>query len=155
MRKPAPAGRPRSPVRPRTAKAAAPDIGETEFHLQAADLLRRGIPPTAGFFFHVPNQGKRSVQTGALFKGMGMLPGMTDLVLVAAPTLDPPDMTSTVGFLELKVGKGKLSTDQETIRDLCRSMFIPWAEARTLAEVEAFARQFYATFGVTFRARVQ
>lgn len=155
MRKPAPAGRPRSPVRPRSAKAAAPVMGETEFHLQAADLLRRGIPPEAGFFFHVPNQGKRSVQTGALFKGMGMVPGMTDLVLVARPTLDPADMTSTVGFLELKAGKGKLSTDQETVRDLCQSMFIPWGEARTLAEVETFARAFYAPFGVRFRVRVQ
>lgn len=155
MRTPAPAGRPRSPVRPRTAKVAVPAIGETEFHLQAADLLRRGIPPTAGFFFHVPNQGKRSVQTGALFKGMGMLPGMTDLVLVAVIRHPDTVTVAPVGFLELKAGKGKLRPDQETFRDLCQALGIPWAEARTLAEVEAFARDFYLAFGVTFRARVQ
>lgn len=146
------------PDRPRRARVRTPvhtPSGETEFHLMAADLLRRGVPPGGGFFFHVPNQGKRSVVTGGLFKGMGMLPGMTDLVLAAATDHPTAGHIGAVGFLELKAGKGKLRPDQEAFRDLCHALRIPWGEARTLEEVEAFARRFYEGFGLRFRASVQ
>lgn len=150
MRKPAPPARPRSRATPKP-PAASLEQGETSFHLQAAALLRLGVPPGAGFWFHVPNQGKRSLATGQLFKAMGLLPGMTDLVLVAKVP-NGSQFVGCVGFLELKVGTGKLSRDQETFRDLCLGLGIPWGVARTLAEVEAFAREFYAAFGLKFRA---
>lgn len=130
---------------------ARPFASETEFHLCAADLLRRGVPPGGGFFLHVPNQGKRSRVTGALFKGMGMLPGVTDLILVSGQK----GGGGRVAFLELKHGKGKLRPDQIAFRDMCRVLGIMWGEARTLEEVEAFAREFYAGAGLQFRASVQ
>lgn len=119
-------------------------MSELEFHLQAMNLLRLGIRPEDGFAFHVPNQGKRSLVTGGLFKGMGMLPGMTDLILVARD--------GRVAFLELKRpdGKGKLRPDQEAFRDRCASLGIKWGSARTLDEVADFARAFY---GLSFRVR--
>lgn len=129
--------------------------GETEFHLMAADLLRRGVPPGRGFFFHVPNQGKRSRATGGLFKGMGMLPGVADLVLVCVTVTPGGGLHGAVAFLELKHGRGKLNPDQETFRDLCQALGVMWGEARTLEEVEAFARRFYEGFGAKFRATVQ
>lgn len=150
MRKPAPSARPRSRGAPRP-KVPAPT--ETAFHLQAAALLRLGVPAGGGFWFHVPNQGKRSPAVGQLFKGMGMLPGLSDLVLVAAVTLSNGTRAALVGFLELKAGNGKLSSDQEDFRDLCLALGVPWGEARTLAEVEDFARSFYQAAGLQFRAR--
>lgn len=118
----------------------------------AADLLRRGIPPGAGFFYHVPNQGRRSIAGHMVTKGMGMIPGLSDLVLVAKVATG-----AETGFLELKRpdGKGRLRKGQEDFRDLCQGLAIPWAMAANLQEVEAFARRFYEDRGHAFRARVQ
>lgn len=141
-----------SPRRAAWAASNGPAV-ELELHLQAADLLRRGVPAGGGFFFHPPNQGKRSLTTGGLFKGMGMMPGLTDLVLVAAAR----DGVGRCAFLELKRpdGKGALSPAQVQFRDLCNALGIMWGEAKTLAEVEAFARKFYEACGFKFRASVQ
>lgn len=127
-------------------------------------MLRLGIKPDAGFFFHVANQGKRSPAVGNLFKGMGMLPGVTDLVLVRSPLLVPRPRrimpegltappSSTVGFLELKRpdGSGALNKGQVEFRDMCKRLGVPWAEASSLEQVAAFAREFY---GAGFTARV-
>ncbi len=151
MRKPAPAARPRSRATPRP---SVPDMGETEFHLQAAGLLRLGVPP-GGFWFHVPNQGKRSKATAGLFKGMGLLAGVTDIVLVAGPVMTGAD--GSVAFLELKRpnGKGRLREGQAEFRDMCQALGIAWAEVSSLKGVETFARAFYARHGLTFRATAQ
>ena len=84
-----------------------------------------------------------------------MLPGMTDIVLVASVSLSNGNTAAFVAFLELKAGKGSLNADQIGFRDLCQALRIPWGEARTLAEVEAFARSFYEGLGLQFRARAQ
>lgn len=147
------------PDRPRRARVRPPvhtPSGETEFHLMAANLLRQGVPPGGGFWFHVPNQGKRSKATAGLFKGMGLLAGVTDIVLVSGQ----PGGGGRVAFLELKAkdakGRdGKLSKPQEDFRDMCKALGIMWGEARTLEEVEAFAREFYEGAGLKFRASVQ
>lgn len=117
-------------------------------------MLRLGIKPTAGFFFHVANQGKRSPVVGNLFKGMGMLPGVTDLVLVRArPDAHGSTQCAFVGFLELKRpdGTGALNKGQVEFRDMCKRLGVPWAEASSLEQVAAFAREFY---GAGFTARV-
>lgn len=147
------------PARPRRARVRPPvhaPAGETEFHLMAANLLRQGVPPGGGFWFHVPNQGKRSKATAGLFKGMGLLPGVTDIVLVSGQK----GGGGRVAFLELKAKdargrEGKLNPAQVEFRDMCRALGIMWGEARTLEEVEAFAREFYAGAGLKFRASVQ
>lgn len=113
-----------------------PWASETEFHLAVANLLRLGIAPGGGFFFHVPNQGKRSRATGGLLKGMGMLTGVSDLVLV-------PRIPRPAGFLELKHGDGSLRKGQREFRDMCAAQGFPWAEARDLDEVARFAARVY------------
>lgn len=150
MRKPAPPARPRSRAIPRL---KVPAMGETEFHLQVANLLRLGVPPGGGFWFHVPNQGKRSKATAGLFKGMGLLAGVTDIVLVSGQ----PGGGGRVAFLELKAptGKCRLREGQEEFRDMCQALGIEWAEENSLAGVEAFARRFYEGAGLKFRASAQ
>ncbi len=56
---------------------------------------------------HIPNEGKRSVVTGAQLKRAGMRPGFPDLFL-------PYSRGKYHGlFIEMKYGNGKTSADQE------------------------------------------
>ena len=56
---------------------------------------------------HIPNEGKRSVVTGAQLKRAGMRPGFPDLFL-------PLPRGKYHGlFIEMKYGNGKTSSDQE------------------------------------------
>ena len=62
----------------------------------------RGLP-----IVHIPNEGKRSVVTGAQLKRAGMRPGFPDLFL-------PRPMGKYHGlFIEMKYGNGKTTADQE------------------------------------------
>ena len=55
---------------------------------------------------HIPNEGKRSVVTGAQLKAMGMQRGFPDLFVPLAR------MGYHGLFIEMKYGKGKLSDPQ-------------------------------------------
>lgn len=159
MRKPAPPARPRSLATPRPAVRSG--ISETEFHLSAARLLRLGVPPE-GFFYHVPNQGRRSIAGHQMTTAMGMIPGLTDLVLAATiPHVSDLALGQTIrvtatAYLELKRpdGTGKLRPAQVAFRDFCQARGIPWGEAKSLEEVAAFARQFYESLGLQWKARL-
>ncbi len=150
------AGRRPPPVPRMTAAdlAALQGSSETEFHLSVAEYLRRALPPPT-WFFHVPNQGRRSIAGHQVTVAMGMLPGMTDIVLVRNPLpfLDPTG-GCPYGFLELKRpdGKGRLSKPQEDFREFCEARAIPWGEAKSLAEVETFVRLWLIRLGLEPRA---
>lgn len=90
--------------------------------------------------------------TGVLFKGMGMLPGLSDLVLVATN-----EGRVAVGFCELKRpdGKGSLSPDQQAFRDLVQGLGLPWRETTTLDGVSAWATEVLGLVGLKFKAAVQ
>jgi hypothetical protein len=121
---------------------------EDPFHFQVCGLLRAGYPTGAGFWFHVPNEGKRSIAGHQKMIAMGMVQGMTDFVLVCA---------GRVAFLELKRpdGKGRLSKKQEDFRDLCKALGLPWTMAEDLEAAEAFIREFVESCGCAFRARLR
>jgi hypothetical protein len=144
---------PRGPRRATIPAALTNGLSETEIHLMAANVFRLAIPAKSGFFYHVPNQGKRSPQTGQLFKSMGMIPGLTDFVLVAFG----PRGNSDSGFLELKRPSvrnhkdGGLSDDQVEFRDFCSEHGLPWGLAYTMEEATTWAREFYVERGLEFR----
>jgi hypothetical protein len=54
-------------------------------------------------FFHVPNGGRRNAREAGRLKSFGVLPGVSDLVLV---------QKGKAFFLELKAPKGRLSESQ-------------------------------------------
>lgn len=140
----------RKPVFGRAALLKHGGIPSTEdpFHFQVCGLLRAGYPTGAGLWFHVPNEGKRSIAGHQKMIAMGMVPGMTDFVLVCA---------GRVAFLELKRpdGKGRKSKGQEQFQATCEALGLPWACAQSLEEAEAFIRQFVESCGCRFRARLQ
>lgn len=63
-------------------------------------------PNFQGLLFHVPNSAKRGVVEGAMFKRMGVVAGVPDLLFVY--------QSCTYAF-ELKGAKGKLSDSQKAI----------------------------------------
>lgn len=65
-------------------------------------LRLAGVPGLV--YFHVPNEGKRTTEEGAHLKRMGMLPGASDLILIA------PGLGSAA--LELKA-KGEKPTPEQ------------------------------------------
>jgi len=86
-----------------TTKAPAPI--ERQVHILLADTLRWSISP-GWVWFHCPNGELRNDATGALLKRMGVLPGVSDFILIGPPH-------GRVHVLELKRKGRKPNNDQE------------------------------------------
>lgn len=84
-------------------------------------------------YFSIPNSPRSKVAGGRL-KAMGMLAGAPDLCFVL------PD--STVCFLELKVGKNRLSEKQTDFAKRCKAIGVncasAWGLDQALAIIEAW-----------------
>lgn len=93
-------------------------------------------------FYHPANGGARSAVEGAILKSMGVKAGVADLAFVL------PD--GRAAFVELKAGKGSASPAQKRFRADCEMQGVPYAECRSLAEVEGTL----AAWGVAGRARI-
>lgn len=85
-------------------------------------------------WFHVANEVGNRVQKvfGAKLKAMGKLPGVADFVFVGP---------RCSGFLELKVGNGKLSKNQQIFQDWCGRLNIRHQVARNSGEAFFFIEQ--------------
>lgn len=93
-------------------------------------------------FFHTPNGGGRSKVEASILKSMGVRAGVADLCFILPG--------ARVGFIELKATNGTASTSQKTFRADCELQGVPYAECRSLAEVEGTL----AAWGLKSRARV-
>jgi hypothetical protein len=58
-------------------------MDELTIHRHVVAHLRRATPAVA--FFHVPNEGKRGPRARSLLHGMGVMPGVPDLIIVTPP----------------------------------------------------------------------
>lgn len=131
---------------------------ETELQMQCVALLKIAIPPEAGFAFHVPNQGKRTMVGHMLHKAMGMLPGFPDLALVAYLPVErmTTGMVAAMGVIELKKPgvadpRKLLTEDQIAFRAMCDLRGIPYLCANDAGQVMSWAAGFYHDFGHKFR----
>lgn len=111
---------------------------------QIAAFLQAAYPSLV--WFHPPNGGARSKVEGAIFKAMGVKPGVPDLVFVL------PD--GRAAFLELKAGRGRLSPAQEGFLARIDKLGCPWASVRSLAEAAHIIERWLAPFGCTAKARI-
>jgi len=75
---------------------------EQKLHIECIDALRRLAPDL--IVFHPANGGWRSERAGHLFKAMGVLPGVSDLIFCL------PD--GRFAAIELKAGKGQATAAQ-------------------------------------------
>lgn len=85
-------------------------------------------PKLQGLLFHVPNAAKRGVVEGAMFKRMGVVAGVPDLVFVY--------QSCTYAF-ELKGGKGKLSESQKLVHETWSSQGV---KVEIVKDVEEFVK---------------
>jgi hypothetical protein len=76
------------------------ETAEQEVVVEYCEL--KGIP-----IVHIPNEGKRSIVTGATLKRMGLRKGFPDLFVCLARG------TYHGLFIEMKYGKGKTSNEQK------------------------------------------
>jgi hypothetical protein len=81
-----------------------PGPSEFEIHCMVADYLRNGLAP-GWMWFHPANGELRNKATGGRLKRMGVVPGVSDIILHAAPY-------ATLHALELKRKGEKLRDDQ-------------------------------------------
>ena len=118
-----------TPARPPRRRA------QPEAALQRAivGLIRQVGIRGGGFVFHVPNGGKRSEIEAKIMKGMGVVAGISDLVLVVPPR------TAGIGgaevyFLECKAPGGSESPAQKAHGAACESVCAPRAVVETIEE---------------------
>lgn len=103
-----------------TAKVRRAD--ESELQMAIVAYVKLAAPKQ--MFFSIPNHGVRSRAGGAKQKAMGLRPGMPDLCFILA--------RNHVGFMELKVGKNKLSPAQEAFAVWCKDNLVPYAVVTNL-----------------------
>lgn len=118
---------------------------ELDIHRRVVAHLRR-----AGVcFFHVPNEGKRGPRARSLLHGMGVMPGIPDLVIVDPPRVggfpvlvpwsDGLGGRPAVGaVLELKSETGRASPEQREW--LAQFAARGWAAACTRGLDEAMSQ---------------
>lgn len=80
------------------------------------------------YLHHIPNGGHRSAVEAAIFKAMGVKPGVWDLFL-PVPTTRAPGL-----YLELKAGAGALTDHQVAFRDRQTRLGYTMVEIRALSE---------------------
>ena len=85
-----------------------------------AMVMERGT-----FMFAVPNGGYRSKTEAAIFAGLGVVPGMTDLVFFH---------NGRALCMELKAGRGRVSDNQTSAIERIERAGVPVAIIRTLPE---------------------
>jgi len=106
--------------------------------IQYADLV---LVPKGFDVIYTPNEGKRSWVQGAIRKKMGLRAGFPDIKILPNISKHP---NMVVGFMENKVGRGKLSDKQEQWRDRLIAKGYHWAEIRSFEDfIEAIKKWGY------------
>lgn len=113
---------------------------EDILQMQVARAL--GIVAPDLIWFHPANGGYRHPREAKKLKDMGVKPGIADLVFIL-----PPD--NAAAFIELKVGKNRLTESQAALQVQCGERGIPYAVCRSLDDVLSTLN----TWGVKTRAR--
>lgn len=81
---------------------------ETSLQISIIQWLDLACPDVLSF--HCPNGGARTVTEGAIFKQMGVRAGMPDIMMIWKG-----GQYTEYGAIELKAGKGKTSSSQDSM----------------------------------------
>jgi hypothetical protein len=113
---------------PRQRGTKPPLALEVATHIAIADLLRAAARPD-WWWSHIGHGGKRTVETGALLKRMGLRPGISDFLFY-----DPDGQER---WLELKRGPAPLSDGQLDFIGEMTKRNVTIEVARSYREAEA------------------
>jgi hypothetical protein len=84
-----------------------------------------------GAFFHVANGGKRAGREAKKFQGMGVFPGIADLMGYHR---------GRCFFLEVKTPTGTQSKAQKAFQEKCKEQKVPYEIVRSTEEAENAVR---------------
>lgn len=101
---------------------------EDDLQRFVVDLLRAKAFPDV-IWFHPPNGGGRSKAEAGIFKALGVLAGVADIVIIYAK--------APGAFLELKSSKGSLNASQKAFKARCEGLGLRYAVARSPEEASA------------------
>lgn len=104
-------------------KVQLPTPTENQIQIALIDRLKFAARKDA-VWFHIPNGGKRPPRQTALFKALGVMPGVADLVFIWP--------VRNILFLELKA-KGRTPSDEQLhFKDMVLPTGAAWAWADNL-----------------------
>lgn len=101
-----------------------------EHQIQCA--IHRFLTIEGIFHFAIPNGEKRDVRVGARLKEEGVLPGVSDLVLI---------LPGRVVFVEIKTSTGRLSPAQKAFREAVQGLGHSYVVWRSLDDCIDFLMQ--------------
>lgn len=104
-----------------TAPALIP-VAEDQIHIAILEWLRAVLP--GALVVHVPNGGRRGKREAGLFKRLGVVAGIPDLIVFMDGAF--------VFALEVKAPRGVVSKAQESIHTLMRSLGFHVAVVRSI-----------------------
>jgi hypothetical protein len=99
---------------------------EQRLQIELVNTLRAIAPPLEFMCFHVPNGGYRTPREAAIFKALGVIPGIPDLVCLWS--------AGRVGFIELKAHNGALTNIQGRTHAFLRGMGFQVAVVRSVEQ---------------------
>ena len=119
---------------------------EQALHRACAQFLDIALPSDS-VWFHPPNGGARSPVEAAIFKGLGVKPGVPDLVIVHRGRFIA---------IELKSEDGRLTPAQKAMHERLRLAGAVVTTAKSLEELQDFLGQIIplrASLGDQFRLK--
>ena len=129
---------------PPTRRMRAPGR-ESTLHFSVAAFMRRAWPEDLPWW-HTPNGELRDKRTAAKLKGMGVLRGVPDIIVLLP--------NGQAGFIELKKADGTSSDDQVEFRDKVLALHCGYATCRSMEEVQAALSRWLGMFGRKLRASI-
>lgn len=107
---------------------------EQQIHRSIVQFIRTAYPKL--IVFHPANGGARSHVEGAILKGLGVLAGTPDLVIVMPG--------GRVGFMEVKAKAGRVEQSQRDFADKCNDLGAAWCVVRSIEDVQQTLREWLA-----------
>jgi len=106
---------------------------EESLQIAIVSYFKMQYPKFKDNLFHVANEGKRTAYYARKMADMGLLHGVSDLILV----LDK------VYFIELKTPKGRLSPYQKNFQSMCLNQGHSYKVIRSVQEFTAFCNYIF------------
>lgn len=107
---------------------------EDQLQKEVVKYLRLQYPGV--LFFHCPNGGKRNVIEAAKFKTMGVLPGVSDLII------PEPNKYYNGLIIELKVGSNKPTDSQKDFMSKMEergwAVFVCWNLMEAIVKIDSY-----------------
>lgn len=108
-------------------------VSEHQIQAQIISYFNQSYPTLRKCLFHVQNKASNSIE-GAKFKSLGVVAGISDLVLLS---------TNQVTFIELKDDKGKQSEHQIQFQHQATILNHQYVIIRSLSEFKALLSQLH------------